>query len=66
MFRFVFTIAIGLGAGYYLGWTDHTKHQKHILERLADRAGGAARGQVQTNPDSLAKSVEDSMTSGRR
>jgi hypothetical protein len=66
MLRFLFTLAIGVGAGYYLGWTDHAKHEKHVLERLADRAGGAARDKVKSNPDSLATSVEDSLTSGRR
>jgi hypothetical protein len=66
MFRFLFTLALGVGAGYYLGWTDHTKHDKHVLERLAERAGGAARNQVKNDPDSLARSVEDSATAGRR
>ena len=66
MFRFLFTMAIGVGAGYYLGWTDHTKHEKHVLERLAERAGGAARNKVKTNPDSIATSVEDTLTEKRR
>lgn len=66
MFRFLFTIAIGVGAGYYLGWTDHTNHEKHVLERLAERAGGAVRQQVKNDPDSLAAAVEDSATAGRR
>ncbi|MCE2940378.1 MAG: hypothetical protein ACK53A_03440 [Gemmatimonadota bacterium] len=66
MFRFLFTIAIGVGAGYYLGWTDHTKHEKHVLERLTERAGGAVRRKVQIDPDSLAAAVEDSATAWRR
>lgn len=66
MIRFLFALLIGLGAGYYLGWTDHTKHEQHILERLQSRAGGLARDQVKTNPDSVAASVEDTMTSKRR
>jgi Flp pilus assembly protein TadB len=60
MFRFLFTLAIGLGAGYYLGWTDHTKNERHILERLQERAGGSARSLVKSNTDSVMNSVVDS------
>jgi Flp pilus assembly protein TadB len=66
VFRFLFALLIGLGVGYYVGWTDHTKHEQHILERLQARAGGVARTQVKSNPDSVAASVEDTMTSKRR
>jgi hypothetical protein len=59
MFRFLFALAIGLGAGYYLGWTDHTKNEKHILERLQERTGGAVRNSVGTNTDSVMKSVDE-------
>jgi hypothetical protein len=62
----LFVLLIGLGAGYYVGWTDHTKYDKHILERLQARAGGMARDQVKSNPDSVAASVEDTLTSKRR
>jgi hypothetical protein len=59
MFRFLFALCIGLGAGYYLGWTDHTKNQKHILERLQERAGGSVRNEVGSNADSVMKSVDE-------
>lgn len=66
MVRFVFALIIGLASGYYYGWTDHEKHDQHIVERLTKRAGGSARDMVKTDADSLANSVEDAATGGRR
>ncbi len=60
--RFIFALAIGLGAGYFIGWNDAKINKKHIVERFVDRAGGVARDKLKNDADSLASATSDPAT----
>ncbi len=59
MFRFLFALCIGLGAGSYLGWTDHEKNEQHILARIQERAGSGAKAKIKASNDSIASALDD-------
>ena len=44
-------IALGLAAGYWIGFQDARSHNRHIVARLVDRAGGGSRDRVRNDID---------------
>ena len=60
--RFIFALAIGLGAGYFAGWNDAKVNKKHIVQRLVERAGGTTRDKLKNDADSLANATADPAT----
>jgi hypothetical protein len=60
--RFIFALVIGVGAGYFIGWNDAKTHDKHIVERLVQRAGGATRDRLKTDVDSTMNATQDGAT----
>lgn len=53
----LFVLAIGAAIGYTYGYKDAKTHDKMVVERVLDRAGGAARGKYDPNVDLHADSV---------
>lgn len=49
MSRTLFVLALGVAAGYSIGFRDARAHRQTIVERVLDRAGGSTRGKY--NPD---------------
>ena len=49
MSRSLLLIALAVCAGYLIGFRDAQTHDKPVIERVLDRAGGSARGRY--NPD---------------
>ena len=49
MNRSLLLAALAAFAGYMVGFRDAQVHDKPVVERLLDRAGGSARGKY--NPD---------------
>lgn len=49
MSRTLFLLALGIAAGYSIGFRDARAHRDTIVERVLDRAGGSTRGKY--NPD---------------
>ena len=63
--RFVIALIFGCGAGYFIGWQDAQTHKQIIVERLVQRTGGATRGKVGFNPDSVMKNAEQTAPAPR-
>ena len=57
MVRTLLILAFGVAIGYGYGYKDAKTHDKTIVERVLDRAGGAARGKYSTNIDQEADSL---------
>lgn len=53
----LFVLAVGVAIGYTYGYKDAKTHDKMVVERMLDRAGGAARGKYDPNVDVHADSV---------
>lgn len=51
MVRAVVLIALGVVVGYTYGYKDARRHDKSVVERVLDRAGGSARGKYDPNLD---------------
>ena len=51
MFKLLLILAIGVAIGYGYGWRDAQTHDKHIAERLLERAGGDSRALVAADFD---------------
>ena len=57
MVKTLLILAIGVAIGYSYGYKDAKKHDKTVVERVLDRAGGAARGKYNSNVDQQADSI---------
>jgi hypothetical protein len=57
MVKTLLILAVGVAIGYGYGYKDAKKHDKTIVERVLDRAGGAARGKYDPNVDKEADSI---------
>ena len=62
MMRFLIALVIGVSAGYFIGWKDAKTHDKTIVERMVDRAGGATRGKISGDMDAKMKELDSSGT----
>ena len=51
MVRAVVLIALGVAIGYAYGYKDARRHDKSVVERVLDRAGGSTRGKYDPNLD---------------
>lgn len=51
-------LAIGIAAGYHIGWKDAKKHKQTIVERTIERVGGKTRDQYRTDVDARMESLE--------
>lgn len=51
MLRTLLTLAIGVAIGYFLGFGDAQKNDRHIVERLVDRAGASMRDSLRNDID---------------
>jgi hypothetical protein len=51
MFKVLLLIVIGIAIGYFLGFNDAQKHDINIVQRVVNRAGGAARNSVSNDID---------------
>jgi hypothetical protein len=51
MLRTLLTIVIGIAIGYFLGFGDAQKNDRHFVERLVDRAGGSMRDSLRNDID---------------
>ena len=51
MFRVLLLLIIGVSVGYVLGFKDGRKNDRMIVQRVLDRAGGAARTSVGNDID---------------
>lgn len=51
MLRTLFLLIVGLAIGYFIGFSDARKHDQDIIQRLVNKAGGAARGNVSGDID---------------
>jgi hypothetical protein len=49
---------VGLAVGYGLGFRDSKTHDRHIVARLVERAGGSHRENVKTDVDSQMERLE--------
>ncbi len=49
--RYLFLIAIGLGAGYYSGFKDAKAKKPSIVERVVEKVGGSNRGKYKMDVD---------------
>jgi hypothetical protein len=61
--RSLFLAALAVFAGYMLGFRDAQVHDKTVVERLLDRAGGSARGKY--TPDVDAQMEREAATPAR-
>ena len=57
MARALFLLALGVAIGYVYGYKDAKTHDKMVVERVLDRAGGAARGKYDPNVDKESDSL---------
>ena len=57
MVKTLLILAVGAAIGYGYGYKDAKKHDKPIVERVLDRAGGAARGKYAASIDQEADSL---------
>ena len=53
--RTLFLIAVGVCAGYTIGFRDARTHDKTVVERTLERVGGRARGQYNSDIDGAAE-----------
>lgn len=56
--RFIFAIAIGIGIGYFAGFSDAQKHDRNIVERTVNKTGDRSRERTESRDkglDSLSK-----------
>jgi hypothetical protein len=56
--RYLFVIAIGLGAGYYSGFKDGKANKGSIVERTVAKVGGSNRGKYTTDLDAKVSQAE--------
>ena len=56
--RYLFVIAIGLGAGYYSGFKDGKSNKGSIVERAVAKVGGSNRGKYTTDLDAKVSQAE--------
>ena len=56
--RFILAIAIGIGIGYFAGFSDAQKHDRNIVERTVNKTGDRSRERTESRDkglDSLSK-----------
>lgn len=56
--KFFFALLIGLGIGYFVGFSDARKHDRNIIQRSVDRTGAKSSERNQARDaglDSLSK-----------
>jgi hypothetical protein len=56
--RYVFLLAIGLGAGYYTGFKDGKARKASIVERVVEKVGGSTRGKYKMDVDAQVTAAE--------
>ncbi len=56
--KILLVLAIGVAIGYGYGYKDAKTHDKNVVERVLDRAGGTARGKYDQDLDKQAASAE--------
>ena len=52
-------LALGVALGYTLGYNDARAHDRTVVERLLDRAGGSARGKYDADVDRQAAALDE-------
>ena len=50
--KYLLVLAIGIAIGYGYGFKDAKKHDRSVISRVLDRAGGSARGKYKTDLES--------------
>ncbi len=58
MLKILFILAIGVAAGYHIGWKDAKRNKVSVVERTLDRVGGKARGQYNADVDAQMERIE--------
>jgi hypothetical protein len=52
LIRLLLTIGVGLSIGYLMGFRDAQLHRANVVQRMVERAGGAARNRIRNDIDS--------------
>ena len=68
--KYLFVLVIGLGVGYYFGFSDGSEGTPSIVTRVVERVGGNSRGRVRNDVDATMNRLDgtpppDSATSSR-
>jgi len=58
MIKYLIIIALGVGAGYYVGFKDAQEHDETIVARALDQVGGSARGKYKMDADEVMERAE--------
>ena len=58
MFKYIFTLAVGVAIGYSYGWKDAQIHPQHVAERLVDRIGGDNKKNMDADVDAKMRDVD--------
>lgn len=58
MFKVLFILAIGVAAGYQIGWRDAQTHSESIVARTIEKVGGSNRGKYNNDIDSKLDKLE--------
>ena len=58
MYKFLFALAIGIAAGYFMGFKDARRHQDNVVARMVARVGGDTRERVKTDFEKTAREAE--------
>jgi hypothetical protein len=53
----LFVLAVGVAIGYTYGYKDARTHDKMVVERVLERAGGSTRGKYNPNVDQQTDSL---------
>ena len=51
MLRVLLLLFVGVAIGYFMGFKDGRAHDQNVVQRLVERAGGAARSGVGNDID---------------
>lgn len=58
MKKAILLIALGIAAGYWIGFNDAQTNKKNIVARLVDRTGGGNRDRVRNDIDGAMDRLE--------
>lgn len=56
--RYLFILAVGVGAGYYTGFKDGKTTGVSVVQRMVDKVGGSNRGKYSTDVDAQVAGAE--------
>lgn len=62
--RVLLLLAVGAAVGYVYGFRDARAHDRNVVERILDRAGGSARGKYNPDVDGGADAAVGASTAG--